>query len=50
MNKEMDSKVHRRLLDDLNLLKTGIQIIQVITVLILIFLLLITLILLKQQS
>lgn len=47
MDEEMNSKVHRRILDDLNLLKTGILIVQVISVLILIFLLMITIILLK---
>lgn len=47
MDEEMNSKVHRRILDDLNLLKAGILIVQVISVLILIFLLMITIILLK---
>lgn len=47
MDEEMNSKVHRKILDDLNLLKTGILIVQVISVLILIFLLMITIILLK---
>lgn len=46
MNEELNNKVHQRMLDDLNLLKMGILIIQVIAVLILIFLLIITLILL----